>query len=189
MTWYHLYNLKTSKNTHWRVLLLVNCRLGVCNFAKSYTPPWVFFTFLNDAERLISTQKNQCHRLNLVPVASFGLEPTALGSFEIHLFYPQWCYQQIPLFSGCLKTSENSNRTRVMELNFGKVTGLQAATLLKVNLTTCIFVRIFQVFTVTSFTNTTRQLLRYQCNFRSKNKSKIFSLIFWQYVKILWRLS
>ena len=38
--WYHLYNLKNVKNTHEGVLLLA------CNFTKSNTPPWVFFTFL-----------------------------------------------------------------------------------------------------------------------------------------------
>ena len=39
--WYHLYNLKNVKNTHEGVLLLA------CNFTKSNTPPWVFFTFFN----------------------------------------------------------------------------------------------------------------------------------------------
>ena len=34
--WYHLYTLKNVKNTH-------EC---YCNFTKSNTPPWVFFTFL-----------------------------------------------------------------------------------------------------------------------------------------------
>ena len=38
--WYHLYNLKNVKNTHGEILLLVSC-----NFTKSSTPPWVFFTF------------------------------------------------------------------------------------------------------------------------------------------------
>ena len=38
--WYHLYNFKNVKNTHWGVLLLVKLQ------AKSNTPPWVFFTFL-----------------------------------------------------------------------------------------------------------------------------------------------
>ena len=34
--WYHLYNLKSVKNTHGGVLIL-----------KINTPPWVIFTFLN----------------------------------------------------------------------------------------------------------------------------------------------
>ena len=38
--WYHLYNLKNVKNTHGRVLLYL-----ACNFTKSNTLPWVFFTF------------------------------------------------------------------------------------------------------------------------------------------------
>ena len=41
MIWYHLYNFKNVKNTHGGVLLL----LKACNFTKSSTPPWVFFTF------------------------------------------------------------------------------------------------------------------------------------------------
>ena len=41
--WYHLYNLEKAKSTHGGVLLLV--KLQVCNFDKSNTPPWVFFTF------------------------------------------------------------------------------------------------------------------------------------------------
>ena len=38
--WDHLYNLKNMKNIHREVLL------SACNFTKSNTPPWVFFTFL-----------------------------------------------------------------------------------------------------------------------------------------------
>ena len=45
--WYHLYNFKNVKNSHGRVLPLVNSRLKVCNFTKSNTPPWVFSCFLN----------------------------------------------------------------------------------------------------------------------------------------------
>ena len=41
--WYHLYNLKNMANTHGGVLLLVQAE--VCNFTKSNTPPWMFFTF------------------------------------------------------------------------------------------------------------------------------------------------
>ena len=38
--WYHLYNLKNVKNVHGGVLII-----SACNFTKSDTPPWVFFTF------------------------------------------------------------------------------------------------------------------------------------------------
>ena len=41
--WYHLYNLEKAKSTHGGVLLLE--KFQVCNFDKSSTPPWVFFTF------------------------------------------------------------------------------------------------------------------------------------------------
>ena len=45
--WYHLYNLNSAKNTHGGVLLLVKLQAFLaCNFTKSNTPPWVFFTFL-----------------------------------------------------------------------------------------------------------------------------------------------
>ena len=43
--WYHLYNLKNVKNTHEGVLLSVKLQAEDCNFTKSNTPPWVFFTF------------------------------------------------------------------------------------------------------------------------------------------------
>ena len=42
--WYHSYNLKNVKNTP-GVLLLVKLQAVACNFTKSNTPPWVFFTF------------------------------------------------------------------------------------------------------------------------------------------------
>ena len=38
--------LKNVKNTHGGVLLLVKLQPEVCNFTKSDTPPWAFFTFL-----------------------------------------------------------------------------------------------------------------------------------------------
>ena len=43
--WYHVHNLKNVKNTHGRVLILVKFQAETCNFTKSNTPPWVFFTF------------------------------------------------------------------------------------------------------------------------------------------------
>ena len=44
--WYHLYNFKNVKNAHGEVLLLVKLQAALgCNFTKSNTPPWVFFTF------------------------------------------------------------------------------------------------------------------------------------------------
>ena len=43
--WYHLFNLKNVKCTHGGVLLLVKLQAEACNYTKSNTPPWVFFTF------------------------------------------------------------------------------------------------------------------------------------------------
>ena len=42
---YHLYNSKNVKNTHGRVILFVKFHAKTCNFTKSVTLPWVFFTF------------------------------------------------------------------------------------------------------------------------------------------------
>ena len=42
---YHVHNLKNVKNTHGGVLLLIKLQAEACNFTKSNTPPWVFFTF------------------------------------------------------------------------------------------------------------------------------------------------
>ena len=41
--WYHLYNLKSVKNTHGGVLLLVKFQASTCNFTENNAPPWVFF--------------------------------------------------------------------------------------------------------------------------------------------------
>ena len=43
--WYHLNNLKNMKNAHGGVLLLIKLQAEVCNFTKSNTPLWTFFTF------------------------------------------------------------------------------------------------------------------------------------------------
>ena len=37
--------MKNVKNTHGGVLLLVKLQALACNFTKSSSPPWVFFTF------------------------------------------------------------------------------------------------------------------------------------------------
>ena len=42
--WYYLYNLKSVKDTHGRVLLSKLQALA-CNFIINNTSPWVFFTF------------------------------------------------------------------------------------------------------------------------------------------------
>ena len=45
--WYRLHNLKNVKEILGAVLLLVKFQAKACNFTKSNTPLWVFFTFLN----------------------------------------------------------------------------------------------------------------------------------------------
>ena len=44
-TWYHLYNLKNVKSIYGGVILLAKLQTSACNFIKSITPLWVFFTF------------------------------------------------------------------------------------------------------------------------------------------------
>ena len=41
---YHLYNRQNVKNTHEGALLIVKWKAVACNFIKSSTAPWVFFT-------------------------------------------------------------------------------------------------------------------------------------------------
>ena len=41
----HMYNLKSVKNIHGQMLLLVKLQAEACNYTKSSTPPWLFFTF------------------------------------------------------------------------------------------------------------------------------------------------
>ena len=55
----HSYNFKKVKNTHGGVLLLVKLKAPDCNFTKSNTPPWVFFTFLNCVKGTKSTKAFQ----------------------------------------------------------------------------------------------------------------------------------
>ena len=43
--WYYLWKLKSVKNTHGGLLILVKLQVEACNFTKTNTPPWVFFTF------------------------------------------------------------------------------------------------------------------------------------------------
>ena len=45
--WYHLYNLKTMKDTHGGVLFLVTLQAKACNFAKSNILQRFFPRFLN----------------------------------------------------------------------------------------------------------------------------------------------
>ena len=42
--WCHLHNLKKVKYTYELVLLFEKLQASACNFTKSNTPPWVFFT-------------------------------------------------------------------------------------------------------------------------------------------------
>ena len=43
--WYHLHNSKNVKNKPGEKLLLIKLQAKACNFTKSNTFPFVFFTF------------------------------------------------------------------------------------------------------------------------------------------------
>ena len=60
--WYHLFDLK---NTHRGVLLLVKLQVKACNFTKSNTPPWVFFTFFNIVQMVPNRAKRLKYKLKL----------------------------------------------------------------------------------------------------------------------------
>ena len=64
--WYHVDNLKNVKNTHGGVLLLVKLQAEACNFTKSNTPPWVFFTFFK-----LSTWYQIAQRTKFLILVSF----------------------------------------------------------------------------------------------------------------------
>ena len=59
-----MYILKNVKNTHGGVLLLVKLQALACNFTKSNTTPWMFFSFLDFAND--TTSRNASHLLCLI---------------------------------------------------------------------------------------------------------------------------
>ena len=61
--WYHWYNLKSVKNTHGRVLILLKLQAKDCNFTKINTPPWVFLRFLNCTNATKSRNASHIHIL------------------------------------------------------------------------------------------------------------------------------
>ena len=75
--WYHSYNLKNVKNTHGGVLILVTLQALACNFTKSNTPLWGFFTFFKLYQRYqIAQSTTYCikrHIASLEHCFSFNL--------------------------------------------------------------------------------------------------------------------
>ena len=66
--WHRLYNFKNVTNTHERVLLLVKFQSEACNFTKSNTPAWVFFTFFKLCKWYgIAKNVSNTDELNYVP--------------------------------------------------------------------------------------------------------------------------
>ena len=60
---YHFYHLKNVKNTHGGVLRLVKLQASACNFTKSSTLPWVFFTFFKLFERYQIAQSTTIYEI------------------------------------------------------------------------------------------------------------------------------
>ena len=71
--WYYLYNLKSMKNTHGGVLILVKLQAGACNFIfiKINTPPWVFLKFFKLYEWYQIAQRNAFRVLSNILMESF----------------------------------------------------------------------------------------------------------------------
>ena len=94
--WYHLHNLKNVKKAHGGVLFLV--KPEACNFTKSNTPPWMFFTFLKLYKRYqiaqsITHDKSQNY-LKGKPLTH---------SFPRHPFSTLWKHQKIyGVEEGCI---------------------------------------------------------------------------------------
>ena len=77
---YHVHNLKNLKKTHERVLLSVKMQAKARNFAKSNTPPWVFFTFFKLYEWYQIAQSTKMKLLQCL----FGTKiPVTIEGFEL----------------------------------------------------------------------------------------------------------
>ena len=97
-----MYNLKNVKNTREGVLLLL-----ACNFTKSNTPPWMFFTFLKFykwyqiAQNITNVDFSMfwwhqetpgCMLLACVQMISWTFKWKSVGFFEKVLGELYWCY-------------------------------------------------------------------------------------------------
>ena len=71
--WYHLYYSKNVKNTHGGVLLLVKLQAIACNFTKSHTSPWLFFTFFELYKITKSRKASQISYSALATLSPFSL--------------------------------------------------------------------------------------------------------------------
>ena len=55
----HLYKFENMQNTHGGVILLVKLQVEACDFTKSNTPSWLFFTFFKLYKWYQHCTKNQ----------------------------------------------------------------------------------------------------------------------------------
>ena len=96
--WCHLYNLIT-----WEILLVLflvklQAWLLACNFTKSNTPPWAFFTFFkwyNWYQIAQNTYRNQSFKLKYRHNLTFRL-----NYFAMH-FRKMTCHTQYTSYSPC----------------------------------------------------------------------------------------
>ena len=86
------------KNTHRWVLLLVNLQAEACNFTKSNTPPWVFFTFFK-LYKWYQIAQSVTH---------------GLASVKVTLQF--WVFSPISNYQFCLKSSQRRFQTCISEI-------------------------------------------------------------------------
>ena len=92
---------KKSENTHGRVLLLVKLQVSACNFTKSNTPPWLFFTFLKLYIRYQITRVTKVALLRLFLLISFKI----ISKFNVLAFCPVLVCTQLKLIFSRISAS------------------------------------------------------------------------------------
>ena len=61
-------------SAHGRVLVFVKLNVEACNFTKTKTPPWMFFTFLNCTNGTKSSKASQiCEKCLIASVTFFKI--------------------------------------------------------------------------------------------------------------------
>ena len=89
--WYHSHNLKNVKNTHGGVLLLVKVTLLLaCNFIKSNTLPWVFFSLFKNCTNCTKSHKTSLQN------GSSQMSDKALQKHSLRGVLLKKCSQKLP---------------------------------------------------------------------------------------------
>ena len=96
--WYYLHNLKNMKNSHEGVLLLVRLLASVCNFTKSNTPPWLFFTFFKLYKSYQLAQRTTFIPPDCKWSASASMTKPLLSNLGINMLNGYCLQSQLPKF-------------------------------------------------------------------------------------------